>query len=83
MESDPISIALRHLSESRAVLETLIISSERFDYRRAKSALTLLDKKVKELAKVQSTFQSRIPSSPNLRVVDFTSPKSRVQSPEF
>jgi len=67
MNSDPIEIALRHVSEAKHLLETLITSSESFDYPKAKLALQRLEKKARELAKVQSALQMQTtPLAPNV-----------------
>lgn len=54
MNSDPVDLALRHISETRHLLDALITSSESFDYRQAKLALKALDKKSRELSKVSA-----------------------------
>ena len=78
MKSDPLSTALRHISETRGLLEQLIISSERFDYPKAKVALRQLEKKVKELSKTQARLEKMRSAgdvspetAPNIKVVDF------------
>ena len=73
MNVDPVSLALQNITETKRLLETLINSSESFDYVKAKATLELLDKKVKHLAKVQTQLQvtNRV-SAENVRVVDFS-----------
>ena len=71
MNSDPIDIALRNISETRQMLERLITSSESFDYVQAKAALQELQKKVKTLAHLQNELTARRNRTPNIRVVDF------------
>jgi len=73
MNSDPIDIALRNISETRQMLERLITSSESFDYIQARAALQDLQKKVKNLAHLQNELTARRNRTPNIRVVDFRS----------
>jgi len=58
MNCDPIHLALQHVSETRHLLDALLTSSERFDYRKAKLALTALQKKSRELEKVQAELMA-------------------------
>lgn len=77
MNVDPVSLALQNITETKHLLQTLITSSESFDYIKAKATLELLDKKIKHLTKVQSQLQAAArPTAPNIRVVDFASPAS-------
>ena len=55
---DPLNIALKNISETRALLENLIRSSESFDYLQAKRALTALQNKTRELGKLQVELQT-------------------------
>ncbi|HUR47717.1 MAG TPA: hypothetical protein VMZ27_17670 [Candidatus Saccharimonadales bacterium] len=57
MNIDPLTMALREIAETRALLECLITSSEGFDYPKAKVALAGLDKKIRELTRIQSRLQ--------------------------
>lgn len=77
MNVDPVSLALQNITETKHLLQTLITSSESFDYFKAKATLDLLDKKIKHLTKVQAQLQSTAqPTAKNVRVVDFTSARS-------
>lgn len=72
MSIDPLSTALREIAETRALLESIIISSECFDYPKAKLALRELTKKVQTLAKTKAKFETLLKQrEPNIRVVDF------------
>ncbi len=71
MNSDPIDIALRNISETRQMLERLITSSETFDYIQAKAALGDLQKKVKNLTQLQNELTTRRAKAPNIHVVEF------------
>jgi hypothetical protein len=72
MNVDPVSLALQNITETKRLLETLVTSSESFDYFKAKATLALLDKKVKHLAQVQAQLQAAgLRTAPNIRVVDF------------
>src|SRR2546430_4951756 len=52
-----LSTALAEIAETKHLLERLIISSESFDYVEAKSALTKLNRKIRDLGKLQSKYQ--------------------------
>ena len=54
MNSNPVDLALKHVSETKHLLDTLITSSESFDYPRAKLALKALEEKSRELAKARA-----------------------------
>ena len=72
MSIDPLSTALREIAETRALLESIIISSERFDYPKAKLALRELTKKVRALGKTKTKFETLLKQrEPNICVVDF------------
>jgi hypothetical protein len=45
--NDPLAVALQQITETRRLLETLITSSETFDYPKAKIALRGLTRKVR------------------------------------
>jgi hypothetical protein len=60
MHTDPVALALRHVSETKHLLDALITSSESFDYPKAKLALKALEKKSRELAKAQAELQTGI-----------------------
>lgn len=57
VNSEPLDIALRHISETKSLLDALITSSESFDYPKAKVALKELQKKSRELAKVRAALE--------------------------
>ena len=57
MNVDPLSTALTEIAETKHLLEQLITSSESFDYVKAKSVLTELNRKVRALGKLQSKYQ--------------------------
>jgi hypothetical protein len=57
MNIDVLTMALREIAETRALLECVILSSEKFDYPKAKLALASLDKKVRDLSKIQTRLQ--------------------------
>ena len=69
---DPFSTALKEIAETRAMVESLVISSERFDYPKAKVALRDLTKKVQALTRAQARFAVLLKErEPNIRVVNF------------
>jgi hypothetical protein len=64
MHTDPVELALRHVSETKHLLDALITSSESFVYPKAKLALKELQKKSRELAKAQAELQMQGPPIP-------------------
>lgn len=60
MNLDPLSLALQEITETRRLLETLITSSESFDYPKAKMALRQLGRKVRNLRKHEAVLQDRL-----------------------
>lgn len=75
MNSDPLSTALKEIIETKELLESLLTSSESFDYLKAKAALKELNRKVRELAKVRAQFEAlQKAAQPNIYVVDFKAP---------
>ena len=79
MNPDPLSIALQEITEARRLLETLITSSESFDYPKAKATLQLLTRKVRDLRMHEAELQARIPADPKIRVVDFLKTETHAQ----
>jgi hypothetical protein len=54
MNCNPVDIALQHVSETKHLIDSLITSSESFDYPKAKLALAALAKKARELERVRA-----------------------------
>ena len=72
---DPLSTALKEIIETKELLESLLLSSESFDYLKAKASLKELQHKVRDLAKLRAKFEALQKSSqPNIYVVDFKAP---------
>ena len=75
MNADPVTAALRAITETKHLLQSLLISSETFDYHEAQRALKSLDRKVRDLGKLQSRLETtrkrRSVRAPNICVVDF------------
>ncbi len=77
MNPSPLDLALKEITETKHLLDTLIHSSESFDYPKAKAALKELQKKQRELAKLQAelTQQKKLtqttPAQPNITFVSF------------
>ena len=70
---DALSTALREIAETKHLLESLISSSESFDYPKAKTALKELSSKIRELAKARAKLEALQRSTPgNIHVLDFT-----------
>ena len=77
MNMDPLSTALKEIIETKDLVESLLISSENFDYLKAKDALKQLNHKVRDLAKARAAFESLQRSRlPNIYVVDFNGPQT-------
>jgi hypothetical protein len=75
MNTDPLTLALREIADTRGLLETLITSSESFDYPQAKIALTKLNRKVRDLARLQAKLQEKHQARfPEICMPDFTQP---------
>jgi len=64
MNLDPVDLALRHICETKHLLDSLITSSESFDYPKAKLALKELEKKARELGRLRTTLVQGRPSLP-------------------
>lgn len=78
--NDPLSVALREVTETRRLVETLITSSESFDYPKAKLALRDLNRKVRDLAKVEARMQAEFTArEPKIHVLDFAAATPRNQ----
>ncbi|MCI0352867.1 MAG: hypothetical protein L0Z53_25885 [Acidobacteriales bacterium] len=76
MAIDPLSLALHEITETKRLLETLITSSESFDYPKAKVTLKHLERKVRELGKLrklQYQLQTKRISErdPKIHALDF------------
>jgi hypothetical protein len=81
MNADALALALREIAETRALLECLITSSESFDYLAAKLTLTKLNRKIRDLKKLQlrlETEHRRL--HPGICLLDFAK-TSRASSP--
>lgn len=57
--------ALSKITRARQILEEVVISSENFDYRKAKVALKELQKMIRELGRAQARLRSVELCSPN------------------
>ena len=80
MNPDPLSVALREVTDCKRLLETLITSSETFDYPKVKVALKQINRKVRELGKLQTQWQERLKQSrPTIHVLDFSKVEAQAQ----
>jgi len=78
MNIDPLGTALREIAETRALLETLLISSEQFNYPRAKIAMGQLRKKLQTLTKTKARFEELVQQrQPHIQVINFRPPSAR------
>jgi len=69
---DPLSTALKEIIETKELLDSLITSSETFDYLKARAALKELNRKARDLVRLRAKFESLQRSSPpNIHVLDF------------
>jgi hypothetical protein len=72
MKIDPLTTALKQVTETHQILESLITSSESFDYPRAKGALRKLTLKMRELSRLREEFAALLAArTPNIQVVQF------------
>lgn len=75
MKSDPLTVALRSVAETKHLLEALLISSETFECKKAKKTLSLLHQKMKEMGRLQAEMEALVQvREPNVRVVNFRAP---------
>jgi len=80
MNLDPLSRALQEITETRRLLETLITSSESFDYPKAKIALRQLGRKVRDLRKHEAVLQDQLKAQyPQIHILDFSKGETRAQ----
>jgi hypothetical protein len=69
---DPLAIALKEITEAKDLLQSLVISSEQFDYVQAKGGLKKLNRKIRDLRRTETEFKALLAArTPNLRVIDF------------
>ena len=82
---DPLDAALRAVTETQSLLRSLLVSSESFDYPRAKLALEAMTLKVKELSRLKSRLATKMALDrvqagdvhvSNICMVDFTRSRS-------
>ena len=74
MNTEPLSVVVRAIAETRQLLESLLISSESFRYKEARLALASLNRKARELARLQSRLEHhrrRAVNAANVCFVDF------------
>lgn len=83
MNCNPVDVALQHVSETKHLLDTLITSSESFDYPKAKQALKALQKKSRELAKIRAELLQQSAAALPENVLTLPSPANRPQEARF
>jgi hypothetical protein len=81
MNGRPIDIALRHVCETKELLDTLITSSQSFDYPKAKLALKALQKKSRELARAQAEFEGMLHERTPKNVIPLRAAIARSNAP--
>lgn len=62
--------ALRRITEARQILEEVVISSESFDYRRAKAGLKELERMIRELGREEARLRASA-TEPGAQVLPF------------
>jgi hypothetical protein len=78
MKSDPLTAALRSVAETKHLLEALLHSSESFDYLQAKKTMKILEKKIKELGRLQAEMELFAQNrEPNVQIVNFRADPQR------
>lgn len=61
IENSSVTIeALRRITEARQILEGVVISSENFDYRRAKAGLKQLQRMIRELGREEARLRASV-----------------------
>ena len=62
--------ALRRITEARRILEEVVISSESFDYRKAKAGLKELERMIRELGREEARLLASA-TQPGAQVLPF------------
>ena len=88
MNANFLALAVREIAEATDVLQGLIVSSEKFDYPKAKAALKTLRQKIRTLEKLQTGLESEQgpppKDIPNICILDFhASPKTSRNRPRL
>jgi hypothetical protein len=72
---DPLAIALKEIAETQSLLQSLLKSSESFDYPQAKLVLKELNRKMRFLARTRIQFEEAHKArQPEIHFLDFTAP---------
>lgn len=72
---DPLAIALKEIAETKNLLQSLLKSSESFDYPQTKSILKELNRKVRDLSRTRIQFEeAHRAQKPGIHMLDFTAP---------
>jgi hypothetical protein len=73
-----LATALREITETKNLLQSLIVSSESFDYPKAKLVLKALHQKARDLGRLQAKMEKEQntegPRPANVYVLDFKQP---------
>ena len=85
MNTENLALALREITETKNLVESLLVSSESFDYARAKLVLKSLNQKVRDLARLQARLEKKLGGPaippPNVYVLDFSRSGARPANP--
>jgi len=74
---DPLAIALKEIAETKSLLQSLLKSSESFDYLHAQAVLKELNRKVRDLTRRRLQFEkAHKAENPEIHILDFTAPLS-------
>jgi hypothetical protein len=70
---DPLAIALKEIAETKSLLQSLLKSSESFDYSQARAVLKELERKVRDLTRTRLQFEkAHKAAKPEIHMLDFT-----------
>jgi hypothetical protein len=81
METEALNVATRSVAETKNLLESLIVSSESFDYFAAKKALRKLQRTTRELGKLQAELHARNEPKARIIPIDFQQPVTPAPTP--
>lgn len=77
MNPELVDLVLRHVSETKHLLDSLIVSSESFDYPKAKLALKALQRKQRDLGKLRASLEAHSALPPNVVQLTFSAAAPR------
>ncbi len=60
MNNDLLVLAMREIGQTRDLVQALLVSSESFDYARARTALNSLEQKVRDLGQAADQVKAQV-----------------------